>query len=431
MIHHQLDKLMTNKNLIRFPVYREAITLLFLLFSISLFSQINTDTIPKCPIKSLPELFKKRDSILTIKPIKNSFFLVIPVIGSSPATGFLFGAVTQYTFKGKKAKDRYSSFNIGATYTTQKQLLVNIKNNLLLNNNKIYMNGDWRYYIFSQDNYGLGSDIIPPAKNDENFVLEDLAEPMKYDYLKFHQTVSFRVTGDFYIGGGVHIDGYTNIVDEELNNLNNIFTEHYVYNNRFGFSTNEYYVNGLSVNFVFDSRDNQINTNNGWYGNINFRDNPALGENQASSSVLFAEFKYYIPLSKKNKQHVLAFWTFGQFLTHGDLPYLNLPAIGWDKTSRSGRGYVQGLIRGQNLAYIETEYRFPITCNQLVSGSVFTNFTTASDKVRNVKLFDAVQPSFGLGLRVLIDKATRTNLVINQAWGRKSDAFYLNAGETF
>ncbi|MFH6767866.1 hypothetical protein V8G56_03880 [Gaetbulibacter aquiaggeris] len=58
-------------------------------------------------------------------------------MGSSPATGFLYGGVAQYTFKGKKDIDRYSSFNVGATYTTNKQVLVNIKNNLLLNDNKI------------------------------------------------------------------------------------------------------------------------------------------------------------------------------------------------------------------------------------------------------------------------------------------------------
>ena len=422
-----MDKI--NLNIV--PVFSKTITLFFLFYSLNIFSQSNSDTIPKCAVKSLPELFKKKDSILTLKPIKNSFFLVIPVIGSSPATGFLYGAVTQYTFKGKQTKDKYSSVNLGATYTTNDQLLINVKNTLLLNNNKIYLNGDWRYYLFSQDNYGLGSDIIPPRRDDEGFVLKALAQPMDYDYLKFHQTVSFRVANDFYIGGGIHIDGYTNISDKQLDVSNNILTEHYEYSEKYGFNANEYYVNGLSLNFVFDSRDNQVNANNGWYGNINYRVNPALGENQSSSSVLFTEFKYYIPLSKTNVQHVLAFWTYGQFLTHGDLPYLNLPAIGWDKTSRGGRGYKQGLIRGQNLAYIETEYRFPISCNQLISGAVFANITTASDKDRQVKLFDALQPAFGVGLRILIDKATRTNLILNQAWGRKSKAFYLNAGETF
>jgi hypothetical protein len=105
---------------------------------------------------------------------------------------------------------------------------------------------------------------------------------------------------------------------------------------------------------------------------------------------------------------------FGQQLslvTTGNVPYLNLPSIGWDQRSRSGKGYVQGLLRGQKMVYLETEYRFPITCNQLISGTVFGNFTTASDKDREIRLFQYVQPAFGLGLRILIDKATRTNLV--------------------
>jgi len=422
---------MKNKNASNLSFYCNKLALFILLVPFSVFSQTSIDSISKCPVKSLPEIFKKKDSVLTIKakPKKDSFFLIMPVIGSSPATGFMYGAVTQYTFKGKQDEDKYSSINLGATYTTKDQLLINVKNNLLLNHNKMYFSGDWRYYLFSQDNYGLGSDIIP--RNDKDFVLESLAQPMKYDYFKFHQTASFRIKGDFYIGGGLHLDGYTNILDQQLDIPNGVLTEHYIYNKKYGFSNNEYYVNGVSLNLLFDSRDNQVNANHGSYANINFRVNPSFGKNQATSTVLFSEFKHYISLSKTNLQHVLAFWVYGQFLTRGNLPYLNLPAIGWDKTSRSGRGYTQGLIRGNNLAYLEAEYRFPITCNQLISGSVFTNFTSASDRDKDIKLLQYIQPAFGVGLRILIDKSTRTNLIINQAWGRHSKAFYLNAGETF
>ncbi|MEJ2113129.1 MAG: BamA/TamA family outer membrane protein [Flavobacteriaceae bacterium] len=407
------------------------VTILFLFAATSVFSQTDNDSISKCPVKSLPELFKKKDSVLTIKrkPQKNSFFLLVPVIGSSPATGFLYGGVAQYTFKGKHENDKYSSVTLGVTYTTYDQLLINVKNNVLMKRNKIYFSGDWRYYKFSQDNFGLGSDIIP--RKDKDFVLDALAEPMDYDYFKFHQTASFRIKGNFYIGGGIHLDGYANIDDKLLDVDNDVLTEHYIYNVEHGFNTEEYYVNGFSLNLLWDSRDNQVNANHGSYGNINLRVNPALGRNQAASTVLFGEFKHYIPLSKTNLQHVLAFWVYGQFLTRGDLPYLNLPSIGWDKTSRGGRGYTQGLIRGQNLAYFETEYRFPITCNQLISGTVFTNFTSASDSDRNIKLLEYIQPAFGVGIRILIDKSTRTNLILNQAWGRHSNAFYLNAGETF
>ncbi|KAB1157665.1 BamA/TamA family outer membrane protein [Flavobacterium luteum] len=412
-------------------LFKAFLLLFFVFMQFSVIGQSKKDSTKVCPIKSLPEIFKKKDSVLVIKPMKNSFFLIIPIIGVQPANGFMYGTVAQFTFKGKSIIDKFSSVNLGATFTTKNQLLVNLKNNLILNDNKIYLSGDWRYYVFSQGNFGLGTDIIPNNRKDTDFQFESIEEPMKYNYFKFHQTVSFQVIKNLYFGAGLHVDGYTNIVDQKLDVANNQLTNHYNYSKKYGFTDAEYYVNGLSMNMVFDSRDNQVNTNSGWFANINYRINPQVGRNQQSSQVLYSEYRYFLPLSKTNFQHVLAFWTYGQFLINGNVPYLNLPSIGWDQRSRGGKGYTQGLFRGFNLVYFETEYRFPISCNKLLSGTLFSNFTTASNKENNIKLFQYIQPSVGLGLRILIDKPTRTNIIANYGWGRNSEAFYLNAGETF
>ncbi len=405
--------------------------MLFVFFQSNVIAQNTPDSEELCPVKSLPEIFKKKDSILVLKPKKDNFFLIIPIIGSQPATGFSYGFVSQYTFKGKKMNDKYSSVNLGATHTEKKQLLINAKNSVMLNQNSIFLSGDWRFYIFSQANYGLGSDIIPPSFRDKDFDLSTLKEPMDYNYFKFHQTASWEVKNNYYVGAGVHLDWYTTITDNNLDVAAGQFTNHYNYSQKYDFNENEYFVNGLSLNLLYDSRDNQINTNRGMFANINYRYNPALTRSQHASSVLFMEYRYFLPLSKQNEQHVFSLWTTGQLVTTGDVPYLNLPSIGWDQRNRSGKGYVQGLLRGQKMAYLETEYRFPISCNQLISGTVFANFTSASDKDREIRLFQYVQPAFGLGLRILIDKATRTNLVFNYALGRHSKAFYLNAGESF
>lgn len=405
--------------------------LLIIFVKFSIIAQTAIDSINYCPEKSLPELFKKKDSVLVLKPKKNNFFLLIPVIGSQPATGFSYGFVSQYTFKGKMEKDKYSSVNLGVTYTEKKQMLVNAKNSVMLKNNKIFLSGDWRFYIFSQANYGLGTDIIPRSSESDNFELNSIKEPMDYNYLKFHQTASWEVKNNYYVGAGVHMDWYTTIVDNNLDIANGQLTNHYNYSQKYGYKNNEYFVNGASLNLLYDSRDNQINTNNGMFININYRFNPAFNENQKASNVLFMEYRYFLPLSKLNKQHVFSIWATGQFVTIGKVPYLNLPSIGWDQRSRSGKGYTQGLFRGQKMVYFETEYRFPILCSNLISGTVFGNLTSASDKDRDIRLFQYIQPAVGVGLRILIDKATRTNLVLNYAWGRHSKAFYLNAGESF
>ena len=414
--------------------FQKKYKILVLLFFIHFASIAQNDSInPEiCPPKTILEIFKKKDSVYVVKPIKNSFFLVIPAIGSQPATGFFFGAVAQYTFKGKEKADKYSIANVGITYTTKKQWLVNIKNNILLNNNKIFLSGDYRFYIFSQPNYGLGTNIIPPARDKApGFSIDSIAQAMDYNYLKFHQTASFEVKKNFYVGGGINIDWYSSIVDKELDLANGKTTYHYEYSQKYGFDNLEYFLTGVSLNLVHDSRDNQVNASRGWFANLNYRINPVLFKNQDNSNVLYAEYRHFIPVSKKNERYILALWTYGQFVTSGKVPYLNLPAIGWDQRSRSGEGYTQGLFRGTNLVYLASEFRFPITCNQMFSGVVFTNFVTTSNPETNTNLFHSVQPAAGVGLRILIDKATRTNLIVDQAWGNSSKGFYLNAGETF
>lgn len=405
--------------------------LLFLLIQSSMLAQVSINTDKLCEPQTVFEFFKRKDSLMVIQPIKNNFLLVMPVIGFQPATGFNYGAAIQYTFKGKDVLDKYSSANLGVIFTTKKQLLVNVKNNVLLSNNRLYLSGDYRLYVFTQSNYGLGTNIIPRDRNNSDFDIESIAEPMDYNYFKFYQTASWEIKKHLYVGGGIELNWYSTIIDKNLDVENNKFTHHYNYSIQNGFNPNEYFVNGISLNLIYDSRDNQINARKGWFANVNYRFNMDLFNQQKASKVLYTELRYFIPLNPKKEQFVLGFWAYGQFVTNGVVPYLNLPALGWDQRSRSGEGYTQGLFRGNSLGYFQAELRFPLTCNQLLSGTVFTNFTTASNKYNNVRFLEYIQPAVGFGLRILMDKATRTNLILDYAVGNHSSGFYLNAGETF
>ncbi|MGE8426204.1 MAG: hypothetical protein ACN6PI_25430, partial [Sphingobacterium siyangense] len=79
----------------------------------------------------------------------------------------------------------------------------------------------------------------------------------------------------------------------------------------------------------------------------------------------------------------------------------------------------------------ETEYRFPILKNRFLSGAAFFNLQTASDEL-GTKLFERWQPGGGAGLRVLFNKATRTNLCLDYAFGKYgSRGFFLGLNEAF
>lgn len=407
------------------------ILVLFVVISQSAFSQQENKEIEKDSVTlvTLYDLFKKKENRVD-KPESKTNFIILPTIGYQPANGFTGGFISQYSFK-ENTEDRVSLIAGGASYSTKKQILSYAKNNMYLKNNTFFLSGDLRYYVFSQSNFGLGTDIVPYGDAFDDFNYEAIEEPMKYNYFKLHQTLNYEIAPNIYAGVGVHIDSYNQIQDELLDVANQEFTEHYTYSQTYGYNDKHYTVAGGSLNLIYDSRDNLINTNNGLFVNLSYRFNPELSSAQQNSTTLTLDSRYFIPLSTKNKQHVLGFWTYGQFLTSGNLPYLNLPAIGWDQNNRSGKGYIQGLFRGANLVCFESEYRFPITKNQLISGTLFANLTSASDVEGNLNLFHTFQPAIGVGLRVLLNKNTLTNFVMNFGLGRKSETFYFNDGEGF
>ena len=129
---------------------------------------------------------------------------------------------------------------------------------------------------------------------------------------------------------------------------------------------------------------------------------------------------------------MVGLWLMGNFSEEGNFPYLILPATAYDQKGRSGRGYTQGRFRGTNFVYGEVEYRFPISkYGGLLGGVLFVNATTANNEAQSLALFESIRLGYGLGLRIMIDKQTRTNLAVDLAFGERSSAFYLGVSEAF
>ena len=117
-------------------------------------------------------------------------------------------------------------------------------------------------------------------------------------------------------------------------------------------------------------------------------------------------------------------------VTGGTAPYLDLPTIAVD--GRSGRGYGEGRFRGDRLMYGEMEYRGTLSPNGMFGMVLFLNTTTVSDKAAHIQLGDSFATGGGLGLRVLLNKRSRTNLGADYGWGKQdSRGFYLSIQEAF
>lgn len=406
--------------------------------TVSVSSQ-DTSALQNCAQRDLPDLIRQwRHKPPSTKPKTGSLFLV-PAISSNPATGFAFGVAGQYAFKGKAPESLYSSINGSATYTTKNQFMFQVKNNIFLKNNNLFLSGDWRVFLFSQGTYGLGTSAPEGGALDYQFNLngwessgDSLVQPMKFDHYRFHQTISWQVRKSIYLGFGYNLDWMNNIVDEKLDTLRPLYTSHYLYSKNFGFNTKKYLISGLSFNASIDTRDNLVNPYKGIYANLNWRLNPEFLGSKYNANLISLEWRSYHNLSARNPRHLLAFWAMGNFSEYGKLPYLILPALGYDQRGRAGRGYTQGRFRGTNMFYSEAEYRFPISpCGGIFGGVLFANMTSTSNQAKNEKIFSSIAPGYGFGLRMMVDKHSRTNLQVDFGFGKNSGGIYFGASETF
>jgi hypothetical protein len=412
---------------------------LLLFFCFPAFSQ-DSLSLKVCEQRDLPDIINEWRHKPPKLPSKDKgSLLLVPVISSNPATGFAFGVAGQYAFRGKHPNSVYSSINGSATYTSKNQLMIQLKNNIFLKKDRIFLSGDWRVFLFSQATYGLGTNSPKGGVLDYQFSLngwestdDSLVQPMKFNHYRFHQTISWMVRKSMYLGFGYHLDIIDHIIDEKLDTLRPLYTSHYLYSRKYDFNIEQYLISGLSLNATIDKRDNQVNPYKGYFFNFNWRLNPEFLGTRHTANLVSVEWRSYYGLSKRNPRHLLAFWLMGNFSENGRLPYLILPALGYDQRGRAGRGYTQGRFRGTNMVYGEAEYRFPISpCGGIFGGVLFANVTSASTPTEKEKLFTYYAPGYGFGLRMMVDKRSRTNLQIDFGFGKKSSGIYFGAAETF
>lgn len=391
-----------------------------------------------------PVVVEAQDTV--VKKEKKVNVALMPVLSTNPTLGVAFGMSSGLAwYMGDKSNTSMSSVVPSLVYTTLGQFLFNFRGNVFLPGDQYNIMTDLRFQITNQPTYGLGTRRGKPDQiwNDPDHEHEFSEREYLHDHQMMHyDCVRAYATGlkrhedtRFFYGAGYHLDVIYNINDRMLN-LDTIpeqWTQHYRYNTLKGFSTKSNTVSGVSLNLMYDSRDNVANPYKGQYALATYRVNPSFLGSTKSSSTLWVEYRNYFNLSKERPRHLIAWWTYGWFVTSGNIPYMNLPATGWDMFSRSGRAYTSGRFRGEDLVYSEVEYRFPLLPHSdLLGGVLFTNAATASSRTENIGLFNHVNVAYGLGLRLMINKKSRSNVNFDYGWGTNgSRGFFMNLNETF
>ncbi|HZX58041.1 MAG TPA: BamA/TamA family outer membrane protein [Mucilaginibacter sp.] len=341
-------------------------------------------------------------------------FSLLPTSYSVPGGGTALFTSTVFGFYSGDRKTTYlSTVTFTPYFNFHRRFGLPLRSSIWTKDNTWNIQGDTRFLVYPQYTWGLGGHV--PEFN--KFVVH-------YQYIRFYQSALKRITPYFYVGAGYNMDYYLDIETDNPNALRS-FTG-YPYGTS---SDHNSFSSGVTVNALYDTRNNDLNPLPGSYTNVVYRVNMMGLGSDANWQSLYIDLRKYISLTSSKEQNVLAFWTYYWRTFGTGIPYLSLPSIGWDPYQRSGRGIEQNRYRGKRLLYFETEYRRDISTNGLLGFVVFANINSASEPVTNN--FNYWHPAAGAGLRIKMNKRTGTNIALDYGVSREYSRFTLGLGEAF
>jgi hypothetical protein len=346
---------------------------------------------------------------------KRIYFSFLPVGGSAPggSGNALVTSTTAAIYLGDRRTTNISSATFAPYWNFKSRFGLPLRSSIWLPDNTWVIQGDIRFLRYPQYTWGLGSE----NNYDENILVN-------YNYIRFYQRALKRIKPYLFAGVGYHLDYRSSIRSDDPTVSLQEFSGY-----NYGVSGNSV-SSGLSLNLLYDTRNNSINPLPGAYANLEYRVNPSfLGSDNNWSSVVLDVRKYFsMNPGNRNQQNQLAFWSYFWSSLSNKTPYLDLPSIGWDPYNRSGRGIDQNRYRGKTLFYFETEYRRDITENGLLGFVVFANTNTVSG---SGSFFKSWHPAGGTGLRVKFNKGSNTNIGIDYGVSKGFSRVIFSLGEAF
>ena len=323
-----------------------------------------------------------------------------PVIGAKPSAGVLLGVAGNVAFyRGDPSATHISSVVASVTFSTKSQTAVTDRFTMFASGDRWRLDGDHRFQWTSQETNELGT-----SADTREGVRTD------FDFFRLHHTAYYRLRPGLFAGAGLYFDNHTNIEPGEDAEADWAESPYVQYSEAHGFPLDSQISAGPSFDLLWDTRDSFINADRGWLAKASYRTlfDGFLGGDSSWQKVNL-DLRTYANVSRDGR-HRLAFWAFADLVVGGVAPYMDLPATALDTYGRSARGYSEGQFRGEKLAYGEIEYRATLTRNGLLGMVAFLNTTTVTNREDGEDLFDSFATGGGAGVRLLINKRSKTNL---------------------
>ncbi|MBL4676653.1 MAG: BamA/TamA family outer membrane protein, partial [Mucilaginibacter sp.] len=228
----------------------------------------------------------KPTTVIGAKPV----FSLLPAVGYTLQTKFAVTLAGNVAFR-LPGNTRISTITSNSAYTQNKQIIIPLQSNIWTGGDKFNFIGDIKYYKYPQSTFGLGTDSKVANEN-----------PMDYTLFRFYETILTRITGNLYAGAGFIFDNHFNV--SETGNPDGSISDYAKYGEQSSTISS-----GITLNALFDIRDNSINPTRGFYASMQYRDNKKfLGSTASWQSLIVDVRKYFrFPQSSHN---VLALWSY-------------------------------------------------------------------------------------------------------------------------
>lgn len=332
--------------------------------------------------------------------------LFLPALGSSPETGFMFGAVVvpQFKFDDQDRETRSSSILFSGIYTTKNQILLSILPDIILEKESWVLDGNYFVNYFPESYWGVGPftsnseerTVLYTQTNIEQKVLKGFGPGLfSGPYLRWSRLYSVH----FENTDGENIPA-PDVAGADGNNSV-----------------------GLGWIIRWDRRNSNMTPTQNHFIEFSILGYPGMFGSSDPYTSYQLDARKYLDFSNDGSA-VLALQSLVRF-NSGEPPFNDMATLGGD---RINRGYYSGRYRDQNSAQLQAEFR-----KGVIGRFGFTVFAATGEVWNKFKDFTMRNYKWtaGGGFRFNLNKEDPTNIRIDYGFGKNTSGFYLQFGEAF
>ncbi|GJM29767.1 MAG: hypothetical protein DHS20C17_24020 [Cyclobacteriaceae bacterium] len=338
----------------------------------------------------------------TLRDGKKLKIIALPVLFSTPETGFGFGAGAQLFLLRKTNiyNARLSNMFVSAITTSKKQFMFEAKPQIYLERGNYFLDTDLKFRIFPNSFWGIGNNSLEEDKE-------------AYDMTSFELKARFlkRLPPSLNFGFE-YVFEHHNVTDVEEGGILDSGTV---------LGADEATVSGLGVVFNLDSRDIVEAPSSGHFMQLSARFSSEILGASYSFNKFIVDLRTYLAIGTKG---VLAFQAYSES-TYGEIPF---QAMSWFGGGERARGYFRGRFIDNHQYVLQGEYRYKFHPRWTLAGFALVGEVAELPG----EFLDDFNPSVGGGIRFKLLKDQNTILRLDIGAGKDDNSgFYFGVNEAF